>query len=275
MGLAMLLKVSPMRGPSKLTTLNTTSATNARMIKLQSAIARQFAMNLGEINQGLLELLTMLKRILRFFWRLVLALSTIGVLGILLPRLITTFYSMNRIYQTDKAPIERLAIVFGAGLRRDGTPTPILRDRVETAASLYFSGKVEKLLMSGDNSIFNHNEPESMRQYAISLGVPENAIAMDYAGSRTYDTCYRAKAIFGMNSALLVTQKFHLPRALFLCNALGLDAYGVEANNRNYRQGALFIWNFREQLATVGAFLDVYVSSPMPTLGEPEPIFLD
>ena len=217
----------------------------------------------------------MLKRIFKFLWRIVLALGTVGFLGILLPRLITTFYAMNRIYQTDEAPIERLAIVFGAGLRRDGTPTPILRDRVETAASLYFSGKVEKLLMSGDNSIFSYNEPESMRQYAMSLGVPENAIAMDYAGSRTYDTCYRAKAIFGVTSALLVTQKFHLPRALFLCNALGLDAYGVEANNRNYRRGALFIWNFREQLATVGAFLDVYVGNPMPTLGEPEPLFLD
>lgn len=198
-----------------------------------------------------------------------------GLLGILLPRLITTFYAVNRIYQTAEAPSERLAIVFGAGLRRDGTPTPILRDRVETAASLYFNGKVEKLLMSGDNSVFNHNEPESMRQYAMSLGVPENAIAMDYAGSRTYDTCYRAKAIFGMKSALLVTQKFHLPRALFLCNALGLDAYGVEANNRNYWRGSLLIWNFREQLATVGAFLDVYVNSPLPVLGEPEPLFLD
>ncbi len=198
-----------------------------------------------------------------------------GILGILFLRLITTFYAMNRIYQMDEAPVERLAIVFGAGLRRDGTPTPILRDRVETAASLYFSGKVEKLLMSGDNSVFNHNEPESMRQYAMSLGVPENAIAMDHAGSRTYDTCYRAKAIFGMKSALLVTQKFHLPRALFICNALGLDAYGVEANNRNYWRGSLFIWNFREQLATVGAFLDVYVNSPMPMLGEPEPLFVD
>ena len=217
----------------------------------------------------------MLKRILKFLWHLILALCTLGLIGIILPRLITTFYAVNRIYQTDEAPSERLAIVFGAGLRRDGTPTPILRDRVETAASLYFSGKVEKLLMSGDNSVFNHNEPESMRQYAMSLGVPENAIAMDYAGSRTYDTCYRAKAVFGMDSALLVTQRFHLPRALFLCNALGLDAYGVEANNRNYWRGSLFIWNFREQLATVGAFLDVYVSTPIPMLGEPEPLFVD
>lgn len=217
----------------------------------------------------------MLTRVFRFLSRLALTLGALSLLGVLLPRLITTLYSMNRIYQKEDAPNERLAIVFGAGLRRDGTPTPILRDRVETAASLYFSGRVEKLLMSGDNSFLNYNEPESMRQYAISLGVPENAIAMDYAGRRTYDTCYRAKAIFGMESALLVTQKFHLPRALFLCNALGLKAYGVEANNRNYRDGALFIWNFREQLATVGAFLDVYVDSPLPVLGEPEPLFVE
>src|SRR5919109_3159473 len=174
------------------------------------------------------------KRTFRFIGKLALALGALGLLGMLLPRLITSIYAKNRIYQKDDAPRERLAIVFGAGLRRDGTPTPILRDRVETAASLYISGKVEKLLMSGDNSFLYYNEPEAMRQYAISLGVPDHAIAMDYAGRRTYDTCYRAKAIFGMESALLVTQKFHLPRALFLCNALGLDAYGVEANNRNY-----------------------------------------
>lgn len=215
------------------------------------------------------------KRTFRFIGKLALALGALGLLGMLLPRLITSIYAKNRIYQKDDAPRERLAIVFGAGLRRDGTPTPILRDRVETAASLYTSGKVEKLLMSGDNSFLYYNEPEAMRQYAISLGVPDHAIALDHAGRRTYDTCYRAKAIFGMESALLVTQKFHLPRALFLCNALGLDAYGVEANNRNYWRGSLFIWNFREQLATVGAFLDVYVNSPMPVLGEPEPLFAD
>ena len=241
-------------------------------------VTAHFTTNLCQINPHPLESLSMLKllkRIFQFLWRLVLALGAVGLLGMLLPRLITTFYAVNRIYQKDEAPSERLAIVFGAGLRRDGTPTPILRDRMETAASLYFSGKVEKLLMSGDNSVLNYNEPESMRQYAISLGVPENAIAVDYAGSRTYDTCYRAKAIFGMKSALLVTQKFHLPRALFLCNALGLDAYGVEANNRNYWRSSLLIWNFREQLATVGAFLDVYVNNPLPVLGEPEPLCVD
>lgn len=217
----------------------------------------------------------MLKRIFRFLWRLILIFGALGLLGAILPRLITSLYSVNRIYQKENAPAERIAIVFGAGLRRDGTPTAILRDRVETAASLYFSGKVEKILMSGDNRFDYYNEPGAMRQYALSLGVPDEAIAMDLAGRRTYDTCYRAKAIFGISDALLVTQKFHLPRALFLCNALGLNAHGVEANNHRYWNGSLLIWNIREQIATVAAFMDVYVNNPIPVLGNPEPLFVD
>ena len=217
----------------------------------------------------------MLKRILHWIWRTLLLLGCLGLLVLFIPRLITGIYSVNRIYKTSESPPRRVAIVFGAGLRRDGTPTAILRDRVETAADLYFSGKVEKILMSGDNRFDYYNEPESMRQYALSLGVPAQAIALDYAGRRTYDTCYRARSIFGVESALLVSQKFHLPRALFLCNALGLDAAGVEASQLRYRRVSLLLWNIREQLATVGAFLDVYISNPMPVLGDPEPLFVD
>lgn len=217
----------------------------------------------------------MVKRFFIFLWRTVKVLGLVGLIGVFLPRVITTLYSMNKLYQKENAPDERVAIVFGAGLRQDGTPTPILRDRVETAADLFFNGKVEKLLMSGDNRFVNYNEPESMRQYALSLGVPYEAIVLDYAGRRTYDTCYRAKAIFGVKSALLVTQKFHLPRALFLCNALGVRAAGVEAKNRQYWGMSLFIWNFRELLATISAFMDVYINNPIPVLGNPEPIFVD
>ena len=202
-------------------------------------------------------------------------LGALGLMGVILPRVITSLYSINKIHQKENAPRERVAVVFGAGLRRDGTPTPILRDRVETAADLYFSGTVKKLLMSGDNRFADYNEPGSMRDYAISLGVPADAIVLDYAGRRTYDTCYRAKAIFGVENAILVTQKFHLPRALFICNVLGVQATGVEANNRQYWRGSLLIWNFREQLATVGAFLDVFINNPTPVLGQPEPIFVD
>ncbi len=197
------------------------------------------------------------------------------MIGAILPRVITSFYSINRIYQIEDAPKKRLAIVFGAGLRRNGTPTAVLRGRVETAADLYFTGKVEKLLMSGDNRVLEYNEPEAMRQYALSLGVPDEAIAMDYAGRRTYDTCYRAKEIFGVDDVLLVTQEFHLPRALFLCNALGLEVLGVEADTRRFWSLSLFIWNVRELLATAGAFLDLYIAKPQPVLGEPSPLFLD
>ena len=217
----------------------------------------------------------MLKRTFNWIWRNLLLLGILALLILSIPRLITGIYAGNRMYETDESPSRRVAIVFGAGLRRDGTPTAILRDRVETAAELYTSGKVEKILMSGDNRFEYYNEPQAMRQYALLLGVPSQAIALDYAGRRTYDTCYRAKAIFGVENALLVSQKFHLPRALFLCNTLGLESSGVEANQRRYRKISLLIWNLREQLATIGAFLDVYVSNPLPVLGDPEPMFVD
>ena len=215
----------------------------------------------------------MLKQVFKFLRRLLLALAAAGLLVLLGPRLITTLSSWSRIYSVAGAPARPVAVVFGAGLTRSGQPTAILKDRVETGAQLYFSGKVQVLLMSGDNRSLGHNEPEAMRQYALSLGVPSSAIVLDYAGRRTYDTCYRARAIFGLDSVLLVTQAFHLPRALFLCNALGVQAAGVEANNHRYWPPLMLIWNVREQLATLGAFVDVYVSRPLPVLGNPEPIF--
>jgi len=216
----------------------------------------------------------MLKRILTWFSRHIFLLGIIAVILVILPRLITGVYTKNRIYGESESPTERIAIIFGAGLRQDGSPTAMLRDRVLTGADLYFSGKVEKLLMSGDNRFVNYNEPESMRQFALSAGVPDEAIVLDYAGRRTYDTCYRAKAIFGVKKALLVTQKFHIPRAVFLCNMLGMDTVGVEASHC-YWNGSPFVWDIREQFATIAAFLDLYVSSPSPVLGNPEPLFVD
>ena len=216
----------------------------------------------------------MLKRIFHWIWRHLLHFACLALVIVLLPRLITGIHAAQRLYQEPEAPARRVAVIFGAGLRRDGTPTAMLRDRVITGAELYFSGKVEKLLMSGDNRFVDYNEPESMRQFALSLGVPDDAIVLDYAGRRTYDTCYRAKAIFEVENALLVTQGFHLPRAVFLCNMLGMDTVGVEAIHC-YWTGSSFMWDVREQFATIVAFLDLYVSSPLPVLGDPEPMFVD
>ncbi len=128
-----------------------------------------------------------------------------------------------------------VALVFGAGIYPNGQLTPVLADRVRTAADLYQQGKVSKLLMSGDNRFEDYNEPAAMGAYARSLGVPASALAYDYAGRRTYDSCYRLKNIFGQDRAVLVTQTFHLPRALYLCQQFDVDAVGVSADLRPYR----------------------------------------
>jgi SanA protein len=198
-----------------------------------------------------------------------------GLAILILPRLVTALYAIPRIYSTNTAPIIPVAIVLGAGLWRDGTPTTVLRDRITTAAELFFSGKVQKILMSGDNSYLDYNEPGAMRDYALRLGVPESAIVLDYAGRRTYDTCYRARAIFGLRNIILVTQSFHMPRALYTCNALGLKAVGVPSDRHEYRLVSLLYWNLRELPATLTALLEVHVLHPVPILGQTEPIFPD
>jgi len=228
---------------------------------------------LERVASFIVEFPPMWKSFLKWTWRFIRTLILLGLLVFFLPRIITSIYAAFRTFSVEDVQSGRVAIVFGAGLRRDGTPTAVLRDRVETAAQLYFDGKVEKLLMSGDNRFVDYNEPEAMRQHALSLGVPDEVLVLDYAGRRTYDTCYRAKAIFGVKSAILVTQKFHMSRALFTCNALGLKAVGVEADNYYYLKRSRLYWNIREQFATVGAIWDVYFKKPLPVLGEPEPIF--
>ena len=215
----------------------------------------------------------MLKRITNLTIGIVRYLGLLGFFTIILTRIIFLRNASAETFSKEDAPVKRVAIVFGAEVKRDGTPSVVLRDRIETAVALYKSGKVEKLLMSGDNRFVDYNEPESMRQYALTLGMPDSAIALDYAGRRTYDTCYRAKKIFGVNSAILVTQRFHMPRALFLCQAFGIDAVGVESENYYYLKRLRLYWNVRELLATVQSLLDVYLFKPLPVLGEPERIF--
>lgn len=207
------------------------------------------------------------------FFRLTIKLIILGLLALFLPRLFLEIYAASLIDNISNSPTKPVAIVFGAGLWRDGSPTPVLQERIKTAADLYFSGKVEKILMSGDNRFWNYNEPGAMRAHALSLGVPEDVIVLDYAGRRTYDTCYRAKEIFSVDQAILVTQKYHLARALYLCNTLGVSSTGVPAHLPPYSQNRLVYWNLREVGATIVALWDANITKPVPVLGEPEPIF--
>lgn len=208
-------------------------------------------------------------------WSLSLAfgLLLVGAALVAAVRLATIFSAAERIYSIEEAPRKRVAVVYGAGLQRDGTPTPVLRDRVATAVELYRAGKVEKLLMSGDNRFENYNEPGAMGNYALSLGVPEEDIVLDYAGRRTYDTCFRAREIFGVEDAILVTQRFHLPRAIYTCDQMGIEVVGVAADRREYRRGPYLYWNLREMLATSNALWEVHFAQPLPVLGQYEPIF--
>lgn len=207
--------------------------------------------------------------------RLFLFLGLFAAFSLFLTRLVFLLFASSKTFILEEVPKEKVAIVFGAGLLRDGSAGPVLSDRVETAVNLYHAGKVDKLLMSGDNRFVEYNEPEAMRQYALNAGVPDEDIVLDYAGRRTYDTCYRAKYIFNVESAILVTQPFHMARALYLCHAFGVESIGVEADNRYFLKRFRLYWNARELFATMGSAFDVMYTHPVPVLGEPQPIFAD
>jgi SanA protein len=166
----------------------------------------------------------------------------------------------------------RVAIVFGARVYSRERLSAMLRDRVDTAVDLYHAGKVDKLLMSGGQNGLEYDEPGAMMAHAIERGVPAEAIQPDYGGLRTYDSCYRAAHIFQIEQAVLVTQEFHLPRALLLCDNLGIDVTGVIADRRLYAPRSIAWSEMREIPALLAALTDL-VRRPTPAiLGEPIPI---
>jgi len=209
-----------------------------------------------------------LNKIFSVLGKIIRAAILMGLTALIVPRLVTAIHAYTRVYILQEAPPSQFAIVFGAGLWWDGQPTPVLRDRVATAAELYRAGKVTRLLLSGSQS-GTYNEPEAMRSYAISLGVPAEAIQTDNAGDRTYDTCYRALKVYDIHSAILVTQNFHLPRALYTCNQLGIEVSGVAADRGDYRRSTLAYWNLRELLATLTAMVDIHLLHPLPIVSDP------
>lgn len=179
------------------------------------------------------------------------------------------FQSLGRSVLTTTAPRLPVAIVFGAEIYRSGQPSPYLQARLDIAYSLYTSKLVKAILVSGDNRAVDYNEPEAMRNYLIAKGVPAEKVIADYAGVDTYSTCVRAQQVFGIRSALLVTQSYHLPRALATCRTVGVDAWGVgDVSVRNFSQE----WvkdSAREWLADGKLVLDL-LTRRVPTLGPRE-----
>ena len=175
-----------------------------------------------------------------------------------------------------RIPERDVAIVLGAGVLPSGEPTPYLQRRLDSAIDLYKAGTVKVLLLSADNSTSHYNEPIAMQRYVTQRGVDKRDTVLDYVGFNTYDTCYRAKAIFGVTEAILVSQAYHLPRAIWTCDHLGVKSVGVAATIAEGSSGSDYTINYllREIVSSDKAMLQT-IFKPKPTaLGDAEPIEL-
>nr|PZN69401.1 MAG: hypothetical protein DIU55_13025 [Bacillota bacterium] len=198
------------------------------------------------------------------------ALLAIGGLLVLAVNALVYFPGRRLITTAEAARPAQAALVLGAGVYADGRPTPMLRDRLETALALYRAGKVRKLLLSGDHSRPDYDEVNAMRRYLEERGVPPEDLFLDHAGFDTYDSLYRAAAVFQVEDVIVVTQGFHLPRALWVATRLGLRAQGVAADR--FRYGVERAYAAREFAARVKAFGEVALRRRPVFLGPAIPI---
>lgn len=196
----------------------------------------------------------------------VLALAAAAALG---PWLWVSADSRGKVHTLEDAPSAPVALVLGAGLNPDGTPSPFLAGRLEVAAGLYESGRVQVVLVSGDNRVVNYDEPTAMRDWLVERGVPASDVVRDFAGRDTYDSCSRAKRIFGVEQVLVVSQGYHLPRAVTTCRAVGLDAQGVGDWTAQRYPAVWASGARREKLAAIKTVLDL-ATGREPVLGAPE-----
>ena len=164
----------------------------------------------------------------------------LGLLGGLLVFGINTYVKKSvedrimSVEDTDELEGLDCIIVLGCKVKDDGSPSDMLKDRMKRAIELYEKGVAPKILMSGDHGKTNYNEVMTMKQYAIENGVPSEDVFMDHAGFSTYETMYRAKEVFNVEKAIVVTQDYHMYRALYIANELGIDAYGCPSVKYNY-----------------------------------------
>ncbi len=203
----------------------------------------------------------MLKRI--FYWGALLALALVAVF--VATNALMVGLQQHRMYTTaSDVPSRAVVIVPGAAVLRSGALSAVFMDRANAAVLLYETGKAQKILVSGDNSTVEHNEVDPARKYLVSRGIPEADIYLDHAGFDTYSTMYRAREIFGVSSAIVATQTFHLPRALFIARSLGIDAVGYRADNVHL----LARNEVRESMARIKAVLEVVIHRNPKFLGD-------
>ena len=207
-----------------------------------------------------------MRRVLKIFTLLMLVLVVLIGTVFVFSQLLVLHSADGRIFDVEEAPSERVVIVLGASVLRSGQPSDMLADRLLTALDLYHAGKAEKFLLSGDHGKVDYDEVESMRKFLLEREVSEGDIVLDHAGFDTFDSMSRAKKVFGLNEALVVSQSYHLPRAIYVAENNDLEVFGVSADRQNYVKIEYF--KLREMLARVKAVLDVWLRSKPKFLGE-------
>jgi vancomycin permeability regulator SanA len=176
----------------------------------------------------------------------------------------------GHIFAESDVPEAPVALVLGTKVEADGSPSPFLAARLELAHRLFAAGKVRAILVSGDNMNAGYNEPEAMRRWLVDRGVPAGKVVRDYAGFDTYDSCARAKRVFGVDRLTVVTQAFHLPRAVALCRHLGIEAHGVGDDTVRRYARKWRISSTREYGASVKAAVDALSGRDPVHLGRRE-----
>jgi vancomycin permeability regulator SanA len=193
----------------------------------------------------------------------------VGIVGALAPSAWIKLRTEGHIHRVENAPEAPVALVFGAGLSASGAPSPFLAARLDIAARLLTEGKAKVILVSGDNRVKSYDEPTAMKDYLVAKGLPADRIVADFAGRDTYDSCARAIRIFGVTKATLVSQAYHLPRAVATCRALGVDAEGVGDWSARRYDGAWSQGVLRERLAAFKTVWDLAIHRD-PVLGPRE-----
>ena len=178
----------------------------------------------------------------------------------------------NIFYDYDKLPVNPVGLVLGTSSRlSNGLPNPFFDSRMKTAADLYRLGKIEHIIVSGDNRTKFYNEPLEMKKALVKLGVPDSIITLDYAGLRTLDSVVRSKEIFGQDHITIITQPFHSYRALFISQYFGIMAVALVVEE-SQQEPSVKVY-VREYFARAKAILDLYILKTAPRhLGEKEPI---
>lgn len=182
------------------------------------------------------------------------------------------FSSKRFIYnELEQVPQCYTALILGAKVHRDGAPSNFLADRLEMGIKAYKSGKIKRFLLSGDHGTKNYDEVNNMKKYLLEKGIDTNDIFLDHAGFDTFNSIKRAKEIFEVKDVIIVSQEFHLPRALYIARYCGLNAYGISADKQNYGS-VMFKLKLRERFALIKAFFETIFDMEPKFLGEKIPI---